>query len=244
MKKVLKFNLTGEFAFFKKPDVNVDINFTYGQIHKVAILGILGACLGLKGYAQQEKENLPEFYKKLKEYKVAIVPKNENSYIEKFIHIYNNSTGHASHESGGNLIIKEQWLRNPKWTIYVELKNDEISCEIERRFIELDFDFIPYIGKNDFLAEIENICIINLEKRDCIYNIDSLFKSKDFELIVNKDSSESEYIYTENLPIGITEDTNHYIFENIICTNLNVNLINENVNLYFDSSENINLVMY
>ena len=63
----LKFTLKGKTAFFKKPDVNTYFYFTYGNIHKVAILGVLGAVLGLKGYNNQEKNNeYPEFMKNLK----------------------------------------------------------------------------------------------------------------------------------------------------------------------------------
>ena len=41
--RALKFTLSGKNAFFKKPEVNAYFYFTYGQIHRVALLGILGA---------------------------------------------------------------------------------------------------------------------------------------------------------------------------------------------------------
>ena len=47
--KVLKFKLSGETAFFKKPDVNTFIYFTYGCIHKVAYLDYLEHSW-IKGY--------------------------------------------------------------------------------------------------------------------------------------------------------------------------------------------------
>ena len=50
---VLKFQLSGETAFFKRPDVNTYLYFTYGNIHKVALLGMLGAIMGYKGYNSQ-----------------------------------------------------------------------------------------------------------------------------------------------------------------------------------------------
>ena len=39
--KALKFTLSGETAFFKKPDVNTYLYFTYGNIHKIALLGLI-----------------------------------------------------------------------------------------------------------------------------------------------------------------------------------------------------------
>ena len=48
--ETVKFTLSGQTAFFKKPDVNEYCYFTYGHIHKVALLGILGAIVGYTGY--------------------------------------------------------------------------------------------------------------------------------------------------------------------------------------------------
>ena len=47
---VLRFELSGKTAFFKKPDMNSYLYFTYGNIHKVALLGIFGAILGFFRY--------------------------------------------------------------------------------------------------------------------------------------------------------------------------------------------------
>ena len=113
--ETLKFTLAGQNAFFKKPDVNEYCYFTYGHIHKVALLGMLGAIAGYKGYGSKYEtvkkskilsEDYPEFYEKLKQIKIAVVPKNENGYIQKKIHTFNNSVGYANKD--GNLIVKEQ----------------------------------------------------------------------------------------------------------------------------------------
>lgn len=65
--RALKFTLSGKNAFFKKPEVNAYFYFTYGQIHRVALLGILGAIVGYKGYGCTG--TYPEFYEKLKDLK-------------------------------------------------------------------------------------------------------------------------------------------------------------------------------
>ena len=51
--KALKFTLSGNTAFFKVPSVNSNCYFTYGNIHKPALLGIFGAILGYSGYMNQ-----------------------------------------------------------------------------------------------------------------------------------------------------------------------------------------------
>ena len=45
--EAVKFTLSGRNAFFKKPEVNAYYYFTYSHIHKVALLGIFGAILGM-----------------------------------------------------------------------------------------------------------------------------------------------------------------------------------------------------
>ena len=51
--ETLKFTLAGQNAFFKKSDVNEYCYFTYGHIHKVALIGMLGAIAGYKGYGSK-----------------------------------------------------------------------------------------------------------------------------------------------------------------------------------------------
>lgn len=246
--RAIKFDLSGQFAFFKKPDVNSSVYFSYGHIHKVALLGIIGACIGLKGYADRGNLDYPEFYSSLKDFKVSIVPRNKNAYINKFITSFNNSTGNASKEKGGNLIVTEQVLINPSWTIYIKLENDELSKLIEETFLNMNFKFIPYLGKNDFLADIENIELIELEKIDNIENIDSLFKSNYFEIKESKlkrgSNLKEQFSYFENLPIGLSLATNHYIMDKFTCTNKKVKPNQDDQEVLRDSKNNLNLYLF
>ena len=114
--KALCFTLKGKTAFFKKPEVNSYVYFTYGNIHKIALLGVFGAILGYGGYTKQYnkegrtkkvQESLPEFYENLNGLKVAVCPNAERGFIPKKIQTFNNSVGYASKETGGNLIVKE-----------------------------------------------------------------------------------------------------------------------------------------
>lgn len=145
--KALKFILSGKTAFFKVPMVNSVCYFTYGNIHKPALLGMFGAILGYKGYGY-EITNFPEYYEKLKDVKISIVPNSENGYFNKKFQQFNNSVGYASQEQGGNLIVKEQWLEDPSWTIYIMLNNDE-SQKLADMIIHSQCVYIPYLGKND-----------------------------------------------------------------------------------------------
>ncbi len=50
-RKLISFDLQGDFGFFRKPDVNDGIQLGYNLIHKPSVLGLLGAIIGLQGYA-------------------------------------------------------------------------------------------------------------------------------------------------------------------------------------------------
>jgi len=232
---VLKFTLSGNTAFFKKPDVNTYYYFTYGNIHKVALLGILGSILGFGGYNQQiqTKEDYPEFYKKLEKVKVGIVPKSEYGYFTKKVQVFNNSVGYASKEKGGNLIVKEQWLENVIWDIYVLISGD-MEKEISNALLNNSFKYIPYLGKNDHMANITNVEIIsNVDKNKNPQKLNSLFYKNLFEFveeefdIMSDDDIEIIYKYEEMLPVKLEKESNKYILENFAYTNSKVENIRE-----------------
>lgn len=188
--KVLKFKLSGNTAFFKNNEVNAYYYFTYGNIHKVALLGMLGAIMGYGGYQKQQNENAiyPEFYDRLKDLKIAIEPLTEVGQFSKKIHTFNNSAGYASDENGRNLIVKEQWLEEPTWNIYF-LIDSEVGEELAEKIINRECVYIPYLGKNDHPANIDDIEVIeNVEKvSDKNLIINSLFKYEERESYIIED---------------------------------------------------------
>jgi CRISPR-associated protein Cas5h len=223
----LKFRLKGKTAFFKKPDVNTYCYFTYGNVHKIAILGILGSILGFKGYANQNGEVYPEFYDKLKDIKVAIKPISENGFFNKSFQTFNNSVGYASKEKGGNLIVKEQWLEDPCWDIYVTAEKNIYFKKLTDYMLNRKCVFIPYLGKNEHLADISNVEYIeHLEKVEQYKRINSLVASRVLELTKEDDlfnpDTETKWKYEESLPIALDAETNQYVLERFTLTNNNI----------------------
>lgn len=221
--EVLKFRLRGRSAFFKKPEVNTHYYFTYGNIHKVALLGIFGSILGYKGYNQMTKDDdFPEFYKRLIHLNISIVPNSDNKVIQKKIQTYNNSVGYASKELGGNLIIKEQWLENPDWEIYVKLDCEE-ARKLAHSLLNKQCVYIPYLGKNDHPANIEEVKIISdasvVNKADFV---DSLVPKKSFSFDLDDDDIDKPFKYEEHLPVALDKDMNLYELIPFVYTNLNV----------------------
>ena len=239
--QALKFNLSGKTAIFKRPDVNVHCYFTYSHIHKLALLGILGAICGFSGYNQQKAHNdkqikekqsdileFPEFYEELKNIKVSVIPKEPTFSTKK--QKFNNSVGYASQEEGGNLVVTEQWLENPAWKIFILLDESKAAEKLKQRFLNREFVFIPYLGKNDHFANITDIKIVDLEKvQNCSKIASMVFANKIDKTEQNNDDWEDEtdyFKYTESLPVALDEADNQYILEKFVFTNYNVKLNN------------------
>lgn len=233
--KGIQFNLSGRTAFFKKPDANI-YYFTYNNIHKVALLGILGAITGLTGYNNQAEDDMyPQFYSELNKLKVSIVPRGDRGYFTKKMQTFNNSVGYASREDGGNLIVKEQWLENPEWDIYI-LDDGSIGTDIfeklKHNLLNKQCVYVPYLGKNDHPSNIKNIRTIELNQCKNIEHIESLV-ALDKVKLGNFTYDDTElYFYKEMLPWGLDDTCNSYLFREMVFTNLYVEGV-EDMNLFY-----------
>ena len=219
--RALNFNLSGNMACFRKPEINASTYLTYSCIHKVALLGILGSIIGLDGYNQIKKKKgeivLPEFYNELKDLKISIVAPKKN--IVQQVMSFNNSTGIASQEDGGNLIVKETILANPSWDIYILDDGNEYFEKICEYILNERSHFIPYLGRNDYMAFINDFEIVQLS--DIIEDVvvyDSLIEANLNDCIPNKDSF-FDFLTIEALPIGLNKKTGHYVYSTFLnCT--------------------------
>lgn len=242
MEKLISFDLKAKFGFFKKPDINDNISngskesygLTFNILHKPALLGILGAIIGKGGYNENRK--FPIYYSDLKALKIGIKPLSAkegdnafNGYTKEIIR-YNNSTGFASDEEGGNLKVAEQVLIDPSYRCFL-LLNLEISDERTLYELVLSYqaEFIPYLGKNDFSAwwtdakEHKDIEPFDFSHS---YKVNSIFaKTEAVSGFVTKSMSrgaglgEATYLYFERLPIGFDEELYQYIYGDFVYSN-------------------------
>ncbi|MEN6568234.1 MAG: type I-B CRISPR-associated protein Cas5b [Veillonellales bacterium] len=227
--EAIKFTLSGDAACFRKPDVNERVYFTYNNIHRVALLGLLGAILGLKGYRNErlfgeKPKEFPEFYETLSLLKTAIIPEAERGYFRKKIQYFNNSVGYASQEEGGNLMVYEQWLENPIWTVYLiqGALCQEMWDKLEDLLSNHRCVYIPYLGRNDFPAVISGVKICELisAARETPMFIHSLFTG-DLDMIDDSETigDKPAYIFSESAPVALQKDYNFYAFQQLLYTN-------------------------
>lgn len=239
--KAISFELSGKTACFRKPDVNQFAYFTYNNIHKPALLGLLGAILGLKGHIQLSNENrqieeenkaikkkaakkplnsgFPEFYERLKDLKISIAPLASHGYFSKKIQVFNNSVGYASKEMGGNLIVREQWLENPKWQIVILDDNSNEYKKLKEYLLGGKAVFTPYLGKNDHPAKIDNVKEIELGSAIEGIKISSLLIEDSCEISKTPPRGELSYFFKEVSPMRLQKEYHFYEYENLIFTN-------------------------
>lgn len=234
----LKFRLSGEVGFFKNPMVNSYKFFTFEHIHKIALLGVLGAITGLGGHGKRNLEkNLAydnndkdsaknvklEFYEKLKNLKVSIVPISKNGVFTKSDHYYTNTTGHASGEAGGVLMIREQVLLNPAWDIYI-LDDDSIEREVFEKIrfnMEKNIhEYSIYLGRTENFAYVDNVEYVSLSTLKH-GRISSLFLADAVELGFDSSDERSPFAMEALLPDIYTDEVGYgplsrYWFSNLI----------------------------
>ena len=103
--RLISFDIQADFGFFKKPDYNDGVLLTYNMLHKPALLGILGAIIGLRGY--RKKGEWPEYYQRLAALPVGIEPlegRHEKGNFQKTIVKYTNTVGYANQDGNLSLI--------------------------------------------------------------------------------------------------------------------------------------------
>lgn len=219
MQKLISFTLEADFGFFRKPDTNAGINLSYNMLHKPALLGILGAIAGLKGYTTFGK--LPEYYQEFESIKVAIEPRNhEMGNFRKMVIKYSNTVGYAN--NGSNYLTEEATLIKPSYCCYLLLDTDKPNQQkLYDNIRSGHSEFLPYFGKNEFPiwwdkdevtehdiqpfdpekhASGGSFKVVSLLKMtQDISILDSIFKEEDDFGYVDDDEVEP-FVYFERLP--------------------------------------------
>ncbi|MDX9744470.1 MAG: type I-B CRISPR-associated protein Cas5b [Arcobacteraceae bacterium] len=236
--KIISFDIESDFGMFKKPDVNNPIYFTYNIIPKPTLLGIIGAIVGFGGYSQMQKnDDFPQFYKEFEDLLISVVPLEKKGVFQKRIIKYNNTVGYAN-KDGGTLNISEQTLINPSYRIYVALDLSKDSHQLIEKYLLANktengyipnYEYIPYMGKNEFKLEIKNIQVFenSSDELDEVFAITTLFQNNGKEALKLNEAlrdlfdvsmSETYFYYFERLPVSFDE-LGQYQYENFSFTN-------------------------
>lgn len=265
MQKLISIDFKSDFGFFRKPDANNTINLSYNMLHKPALLGILGAIIGLGGYTQaKEAENnqpiikgekrkiiFPEYYEVLKNIPIGIAPLNhEKGNFNKTVIKYSNTVGYAN--NGSTYLTEEATLIKPSFKIYLLLQLDnENQHKLYEYLKDGKTEYIPYFGKNEFPIwwDKESFVEYDFEQVKEVnqsYQISTLFEKKDivkdskeqFFDLFNIQNIETAYLYFERLPKGFNEDLVQYELGEFVFTTFNLKSEYLPDNLFFLKKQN------
>jgi len=245
---LISFDIESDFGFFRKPESNNTLNVSYNIIHRPAVLGILGAVIGLEGY--KEKGEFPEYYKRLNHLKIGITPLDheQGNYLKTPIK-YSNTIGYANR--GATFLTEELTLVAPKYRIYLLLdfdNDDEVL--LYNNLKDKKSEFIPYFGKNEFTAwwnnfmdyefsevnsedhlsgKLETLFIRNQIIKDSIEDENSSF----LDIIDADDFDEIPFIYFELLPVDFDMNLIQYQMEEMVYTNYKIKNLENLPNLFY-----------
>lgn len=210
--EVLKFELSSIGATFTRPYFN-SVYTSYSHIHKVALLGLLGAIIGIE--KKHDSKNSFSAYETLMNLQIAIVPKQCR--FPSKINTITETTGMFNDRS--TFLVNYEELIRPSWDIYI-LKNadDPYYENIEDFILNNKAKYVPYLGKNHFQAKISNMEILKAQYVSIkdISKIDSLFLAKN---IITEPAENDRVLLEEGMPISINPKTYQYDEEIIKYTN-------------------------
>ncbi len=201
--KIYSITISGDFATFRKPDTN-SVYLTYNNPPVSSLLGLFGAILGHTGYIAKKKDDLslPEFYTILSNLWLSLSPDfDSKSVFLKQMVTYNNLQGYGSND--GNLIITEQILISPKWKIYLFDEHNKYAQLIDR-LNKNETVFTPYLGKNEFRAQISDYNEFSITKEYSQGELSDIKSLKYDSLVLLKDLNQKSTPYKKSLSKGIS----------------------------------------
>ncbi len=134
---IVSFDLEGDFAAFKDPSVTTNQTVTVIP-SKSALIGLLGALLGVKRSNSFDNLYSDGYLDLLKKTAVGIQVRNQAAKCTFF-------TNHRSLIEAKTKPYKTELLINPKYTIYVK-STDDINQALLERLKDNRFVFSPMLG--------------------------------------------------------------------------------------------------
>jgi CRISPR-associated protein Cas5h len=160
---ILKFNISSNFGYFQDK-INIRNNISYPTIHRPAILGMLGAILGMDGFSKLNQNKEIEYIDKLSEIEIGIVPHSNIEYSQVITN--DNTSLDISNVSNRGTQKYENILNNPNYDIYLKINDNTLFKKIYKSLEDKNFVYEPTLGKSYFFANIKDVVICSILDKD------------------------------------------------------------------------------
>lgn len=205
---LIAFDLWGDYAHFSHP-ATIYSSLSYPVPPKTALMGLLGAIIGLKEY------------EKLSDIKYSVKLNNALKKktmifngIKKALQRTNLELGYQ--DAGEKKQFYRELIYNPNYTIYLNLENldDGLSSKIYDNIKNHKSAFTPYLGINFCIADFEFKKISSCSKiSDETARISSFVLEKDF--IFEKDNFEAK-VSSYLMPCSVEKNRIFKDFKNFV----------------------------
>lgn len=135
MVKLVSFDISSDFGFFKKPDIN-EFYLTYNLPPKPVILGIIGSILGMTGLGKQYDDNL--YVKKILDIGDALTKdsKKTKSLVEQLdLDIVQNQLENLEFKKRERLLELLKLLKNSKEISWINDELKEIVIDLKSELL-------------------------------------------------------------------------------------------------------------
>ena len=177
--KLISFRISGAFAAFRDPSVTSNQTVYYIP-SKSAVVGILGAMIGIKRSDSLGELYSDEFQEFFKNTKIGI----QFESIPKKVTFF---TNHRSLKEPKTKPFKTEVVENPRYTIYI-ITDEENSKKLTNALKKNEFVFSPYLGHAYCQAAVFDFKEIDAKKTDskgektqCVVLDESETYNPDFE---------------------------------------------------------------
>lgn len=202
--EILKFTISGQGASFTRPHFN-SIFSSYSHIHKIALLGLLGAIIGIEKTEEAHKSSklslrtAPAFYSQLIDLEIAIVPHKVSFFSKE--DVVTDTTGYSNDSS--TYVAKYQTLLKPAWDIYIKKNDNPRYEELKNLLLKGEAVYTPYLGRNHWWANIDDVEVLNGEETFEVDMIDSLFPEISVETEESDDFLTDRIYFREFMPVRL-----------------------------------------
>lgn len=178
MLNVISFRLTGEFASFRDPSVTSN-QLVYLIPSKTAVVGIIGAILGVQRGHDFEKSYSSSYLELFRKTQIGIELLSEPNKFTFF-------TNHRSLKEDKTKPYKTEVLVSPSYNIYVRIEDEQTSGSFLDALRNNAFTFPPYLGHAYCPASVSDVAMHNAEFVDGLKYVTSSVILDESETYSNK----------------------------------------------------------
>lgn len=200
MDKIIAFDIWGDYAHFKKIETTTS-PLTYSIPTGTALSGLIA---GMMGY--QRDSYYEDFSRENIELAVKLVkPVNKVRVNQNLINTANRPYFNLYDQDNPRTQIPYEYVRDPKYRIYLGLKDEEIFESLSENLRHHKTVFTPSLGLSEHIANFEFIGEFEpIKKESDDVEIDSVLPKNKVEINL-KDVDEGMRWVVENIPMYMNE---------------------------------------